>query len=124
VEVRVAGVEGWIAFECDDRGQVEDITLRLGPLLGHVEATIGLDLSAMRDDLSRALSSPTLTGGTSIESVEHDFVFRIDIENGKGLARGRITTQFADDGRLDFALSTDQSYLGETLRQLDRLFSG
>ena len=78
----------------------------------------------MRDDLSRALSSPTLTGRTIIESIEHDFVFRIDIENGKGFARGRITSQFADDGSLDFALSTDQSYLVETLKQLDRLFSG
>ena len=78
----------------------------------------------MRDDLSRALSSPTLTGGTSIESVERDFVFRIDIENGNGFARGRITTQFADDGSLDFVLSADQSYLGEMLRELDRLFSG
>jgi len=75
VEIRVAGAEGWIAFECDDRGQVEDITLRLGPLLGHVEATIGLDLSAMRDDLSRALSSPTLTGRTSIESANTNSSF-------------------------------------------------
>jgi Sap, sulfolipid-1-addressing protein len=30
VEIRVAGTEGWIAFGCDDQGQVEDMTLRPG----------------------------------------------------------------------------------------------
>jgi hypothetical protein len=68
---------------------------------------------------SAALSSPALTGGTSLESVEHDFALRVEIAKGKGLVHGSVTTQFRDDGGLTFELTTDQSYLRETLRQIE-----
>jgi hypothetical protein len=98
---------------------VERLALQVGALAGQIATVIGLDLPRMRDDLAAALSSPTLTGGTSMESVEHDFSLSVEIAKGKGSIRGTVTTQFRDDGGLTFVLTTDQSYLHETLRQIE-----
>jgi hypothetical protein len=73
----------------------------------------------MRDELEAALSSPTLTGGTSLESVEHDLSVHVEIAHGKGTVQGSVTTQFKSDGRLTFVLSTDPSHLRETHRQIE-----
>ena len=73
----------------------------------------------MHDELAAALSSPNLTGGTSLESVEHDLSVRVEVAYGKGTVQGSVTTQFKSDGGLTFVLTTDQSYLRETLRQIE-----
>jgi hypothetical protein len=57
--------------------------------------------------------------GTSLESAEHDFKLRVEIANGKGKIEGSVTTQFQSDGGLTFVPTRDQSYLGETLRQIE-----
>jgi hypothetical protein len=80
---------------------------------------IGLDLLRMRDELAAALSSRTLTGGTSLESAEHDLSLRVEIANGKGSIQGSVTTVFRADGGLTFVLTTDQSFLRETLSQIE-----
>ena len=77
----------------------------------------------MRDELAAALSSPNLTGGTSLESVEHDLSVRVDVAMGKGTVQGSVTTQFKSDGGLTFVLTTDQSYLRETLRQVEAVLA-
>jgi hypothetical protein len=51
-----------------------------------------------------------LTGGTSLESVEHDLSVRVEVAMGKGTVQGSVTTQFKSDGGLTFVLTTDQSY--------------
>jgi hypothetical protein len=63
-------------------------------LTAELATVIGLDLPRMRDELAAALSSRGLTGGTSLESVEHDFLVRVEIARGKGAVRGSVTTQF------------------------------
>jgi hypothetical protein len=124
VRVELAGAEGVVSFECDEAGRGEDVEVRVGPLVGRIEGSLALDLARLRDGLREMLSSRSLTGRASVESVEHDFLLRVEIANGKGTARGRVTTQFANDGGLTFELTTDQSYLVETLRQLDSAISG
>jgi hypothetical protein len=84
---------------------------------------VGLDLPRMRDQLSAMLSSRHISGSTSFESIEHDLLVRVEILNGSGTVRGSVTTQFAADGGLEFVLSTDQSYLAETRRQIDAVLS-
>jgi hypothetical protein len=51
--------------------------------------------------------------------VEHDLSVRVEIADGKGTVQGSVTTQFKSDGRLTFVLTTDQSYLSTTLRQIE-----
>ena len=84
---------------------------------------VGLDLPRMRDQVAAILSSRHISGSTSFGSVEHDLLVRVEILNGKGTVRGSVTTQFAADGGLEFVLSTDQSYLAETRRQIDAALS-
>src|SRR5690349_15549155 len=112
-----------VSFDCDESGRGEDVEIHVGPLAGRIEGPLALDLAMMRGDLKAMLSSPTLSGRASVESVEHDFILRVEISNGKGTARGRVTTQFKDDGGLTFELTTDQSHLAQTLRQLERAIS-
>jgi hypothetical protein len=89
MDIRFAGDEGSVTLEASSEGRVERITLQVGPLAGEVNTLLGLDLFAIRDELAAALSSPTLTGGTSMESVEHDFTLRVEIANSKGTVSGR-----------------------------------
>ena len=119
VDIVFGGEEGSVTLEVSPDGRVERLALQVGPLAGEIATVIGLDLPRMRDDLAAALSSPTLTGGTSMESVEHDFSLSVEIAKGKGSIQGRVTTQFRDDGGLTFVLTTDQSFLRETLRQIE-----
>ncbi len=58
-------------------------------------------------------------GGTSLESVEHDLSLRIEIANGTGKSEGLVTTEVQSEGGLRFVLTTDQSYLAETLLQIE-----
>ena len=73
----------------------------------------------MHDELAAALSSPNLSGGMSLESVEHDLSVRVEVSMGEGTVQGSVTTHFKSDGGLTFVLTTDQSYLRETLRQIE-----
>jgi hypothetical protein len=84
---------------------------------------VGLDLPRMRDELAAALSSRGLTGGTSMESMEHDLLVRVEIAHGKGTVQGSVATQFKSDGGLTFVLTTDQSYLRKTLRQIEAILA-
>src|SRR6476646_6570700 len=72
VDIVFGGEEGSVTLEVTPDGRVERLALQVGPLAGQIATVIGLDLPRMRDDLAAALSSRTLTGGTSMESVEHD----------------------------------------------------
>jgi hypothetical protein len=93
--------------------------LIVGPLTAELATVVGLDPPRMRDEPRAALSSPGLTGGTSLESVDHDLLVRVEAAHGKGTVRGSVTTQFKSDGELTFALTPDQSYLSKTLRQIE-----
>jgi len=119
MDIVFGGEEGSLTLEVSPEGRVDRASLVLGPLVGEVATVVGLDLPRMRDELAAALSSRRLTGGTSLESVEHDLSVRVEIAHGKGTVQGSVTTQFKSDGGLKFALTTDQSYLRETLRQIE-----
>jgi hypothetical protein len=113
------GEEGSLTLEVSPKGRVDRALLVLGPLVAEVATVVGLDLPRMRDELAAALSSPNLTGGTRLESVEHDLSVRVEVSMGKGTVQGSVTTHFKSDGGLTFVLTTDQSYLRETLRQIE-----
>jgi hypothetical protein len=119
VDIVFAGQEGALTLEVTSAGRVERAALKVGPLVGELTTLVGLDLPRVRDELAAALKWPALTGGTSIESVEHDFRLRVELAEGKGVIQGWVTTQFKSDGGLEFALTTDQTFLRETLAQIE-----
>jgi hypothetical protein len=119
MDIVFGGEEGSLTFEVSPEGRVDRALLAVGPLVGELATDLGLDLPRMRDELAAALSSRRLTGGTSLQSVEHDLLVRVEITHGKGTVQGSVTTQFKSDGGLRFVLTTDQSYLRETLRQIE-----
>jgi hypothetical protein len=119
MDIVFGGEEGSLTLEVSPESRVDRALLVVGPLVAEVATVVGLDLPRMRDELAAALSSPNLTGGTSLESVEHDLSVRVEVAMGKGTVQGSVTTQFRSDGRLTFVLTTDQSHLRETLRQIE-----
>ena len=110
MDIVFGGEEGSLTLEVSPEGRVDRASLVVGPLVAEVATVVGLDLPRMRDELAAALSSPNLTGGTSLESVEHDLSVRVEVAMGKGTVQGSVTTQFKSDGGLTFVLTTDQSY--------------
>jgi len=110
-----------VRFEVAATGRVERTTLRVGPLEGELDVAIGLDVPRLHDDLQTMLAGGTLSGTTSIESIEHDFRLHVSIKQGKGVIQGEVTEQFATNGGLTFRLITDQSFLRATLEQVDAL---
>jgi hypothetical protein len=74
VDIEFGGEEGSVVLrEVSPGGRVDRVTLLLGSLTGEIQTVIGLDLERLRDELRAALAPPSLTGSTSVESVEHDF---------------------------------------------------
>jgi hypothetical protein len=119
MDIVFGGEEGSLTLEVSPESRVDRALLVLGPLVAEIATVVGLDLPRMRNELAAALSSPNLTGGTSLKSVEHDLWVRVGIARGKGTVQGSVTTQFKSDGGLTFVLTTDQSFLRETLRQIE-----
>src|ERR1700675_1212077 len=89
-------------LEVSPESRVDRALLVLLPLVAEIATVVGHDLPRMRNELAAALSSPDLTGGTSLESVEHDLSVRVGIARGKGTLQGSVTTQFKSDGGLTF----------------------
>ena len=121
MEVVFGGQEGDVRLDIAPSGKVDPVVIRFGPLEGAIQTTLGLDVPRLRDDLRAIVEGDTLSGSTSFESVEHDFRLRVSLEHGKGTIEGEVTTQVEPTGTLSFALTTDQSFLGATLAQLDGL---
>jgi hypothetical protein len=93
-------------------------SLRLGPLSADVATLPTLDPRRVHDELRAILESRALTGTVTFGSVEHDFDVRIEVDHGKGRIVTTITTQFAAPGRAEFILTTDQTFLAESVREL------
>ncbi len=52
------GAEGLLTLEVSPDGRVDRVSLVVGPLEGEVAATIGLDIDALRDELSARYRRP------------------------------------------------------------------
>jgi hypothetical protein len=79
------------------------------------------DPDRLHSELRDLLSSRTLSGEINVASgVEPDFGATLHLERGCGEFRVSITSQFGlQDGAATVAISTDQTFLHETLRELD-----
>lgn len=129
MDVEFGGIEGSVVLRFAENASLpsgvgcETVTIRVGPLVGEIRTVMGVDVPGIRGDLARALSGPELTGATQLASVEDDFRVRVELTRGKGSIRGRVEESFAADGGLDFVLSTDQTFVGSALNQLDALLA-
>jgi hypothetical protein len=119
MDIAFGGEEVSLTFEGHRGGRVDRALLVLGPLVAEVSTVVGLGLARTRDELAAALSSPMLTGGSSLESVEHDLPVRVELAHGKGTVQRVRDDAVQERRRSTFVLTTGQSHLHETLRQIE-----
>jgi hypothetical protein len=128
VDVQFGGKEGALTLSfCADETlpvgvRCERIELTLGPLKADVSTVLGLDVKRVHNELSAALTTSDISGGSRFESVHHDFRVRIELQHGKGSIVAKAVTGFGDrDGYAEISLTTDQSFLHATVQQLATL---
>lgn len=122
IEVEVHGYERAAAGEYyDDNWLAVEIGVRAGGFRGKASATI------MTGDLTKFLSElrplyQTLSGTASFTTMEDQLSLRL-AGDGKGHIelRGEVADQPGIGNRLHFALQFDQSQLGASIRELERV---
>ncbi len=124
-DVCFAGREGSLTFKLGEGapGQLAcwRVEVQLGTLRGSIETPLHFDASTLRDQVRALLGSAELTGELLIaHGVEMGFHASLALEHGKGQCAVEVTSQYAmEDGSATIVLMTDQSFLTDTLRDLD-----
>ena len=127
VEVRFGGHEGALTvfLGTGPTGVLVSREMRIecGPLDGLIKGTFDFDADAVRAALHDLLKRPDLSGEVRIAEAEHgEFRAWINLDHGTGVLSTRFESEFGlQDGGGVLTLTTDQSYLRETLRVLDGL---
>lgn len=126
-EVRFGGVEGALTV-CLGLGPTgvlisREMRLECGPLDGRVKAWFEFDLEAVRSELRNLLARPDLTGRLRISGAEHgEFSSIVDLDHGRGVISTTVANAVARaDGGGTLTLTTDQSYLRQTLSELNQV---
>lgn len=100
-----------------------EMRLKCGPLDGRIRAVFNFDAQAVREALRDLLERPDLTGEVHIAEAEHgEFRVGLQLDHGRGVVSAHVASEYAmEDGGGTLVLTTDQTYVGEALRALDRL---
>jgi hypothetical protein len=122
IEVEVHGYERTAVGEyCDGNWLTVEIRVRVGGFRGKASATI------MTGELTKFLSElrplyQTLRGAASFTTMEEQLSLRL-VGDGKGHIelRGEVADQPGVGNRLHFTLQFDQSQLGASIRELERV---
>ena len=130
-QIKFAGEQGSLVVEIYgyERAEVEDqddanwlrseLTIKAGPFSGAFKSAFTTyDLVGLHDRLRNGLAA--LSGTLSFQNTEHDVAF--DIEFGKGggaTISGTVHPHRSPEVSLKFNFDTDQSYLTQTLCQLE-----
>ncbi|HWK25437.1 MAG TPA: hypothetical protein VNS09_02685 [Solirubrobacter sp.] len=97
-----------------------EVRIQCGPLDGVISALLDFDSDAVRAGLGELLARPDLSGDVHLTDARHgEFRASVTLNHGRGTLRARFASAYADqDGGCELTLTTDQSFLAETLRQL------
>jgi len=130
-QIKFAGEQGNLTIEVHgyERPATEDqddanwlrcgATIKAGPFTGAFN--IGLtthDVTALREQLKNALA--TMSDSVSFSSIENDISFDIRFDKrGSAIISGTVQPHRSLTASLAFRFDTDQSYLTQTLCQLD-----
>jgi hypothetical protein len=97
--------------------------LECGPLDGRIKAWFDFDLELVRVELRDLLARPDLTGRVRITGAEHgEFSAVVDLHHGRGALSATLASGYARaDGGGTLTLTTDQSYLHQTLSALNEV---
>lgn len=124
-EVRLGGQEGTVTFHLGagptDQLVCREVAIGFGAFQGTVASWMHFDAELFRKELHQLLRSPYLTGEIRVASgVEAGFGVALSLAKGRGEVQVEITSEFGlQDSSLILTLTTDQSFLAETLRDLD-----
>lgn len=130
-EIRVAGHRAIIAIEVlsYERPEVMDpddanwlkcgVSVKAGPFTGAFPCTLTTrDLATLTERLKTALGVPS--GKVAFRTTESDISLEILFDNrGTAVVLGSVEPQVSPEASLHFRFETDQSYLTQTLRQLE-----
>ena len=126
-EVRFGGLEGALIV-CLGLGPTgvlisREMRVECGPLDGRVKAWFDFDLEAVRSECRNLLARPDLTGQLRISGAEHgEFSSIVDLDHGRGVISTTVAGGVAGaDGGGTLTLTTDQSYLRQTLSELNQV---
>jgi hypothetical protein len=118
--IEVHGYERSGAKDEDDANWLKcEVSLKAGPFSGAFNAAFTTyDLVALAERLKGALAA--LSGTVSFQNTEHDVVFDIAFDKrGNASIHGTAQPHRSPEASLTFRFDTDQSYLTQTLRQLE-----
>lgn len=130
-QIKIAGEQGSLTIEVhgyerpsakdpDDANWLRcDLTIKAGPFTGAFKCALTTyDLFAFAERLKSSLA--VLSGTASFQNTEQDIAFEIDFDR-RGTARIQGTAQphRSLEGSLGFRFDTDQTYLAQSLRQLE-----
>jgi hypothetical protein len=124
-EVRLGGQEGSVTFHLGagptDELVCREVVIALGPFHGTMASWMHFDAGWFREELRQLLRRSDLTGEIKVASgVEAGFRVALHLDKGRGEVQVEITSEFGlQDGSLNLTLTTDQSFLAETLQDLD-----
>ena len=129
LQVQFGGQEGALTLEFAPAAtpvgvHCSAIHLMLGALTAEITTVLGLDAVRVRNELTAALKSSDIAGATHFSSVEGDLQVRIELQHGRGTIIARVTRGFGlEDGYAEIRLTTDQTFMTDTARQLDALIT-
>lgn len=130
-QIQIAGEQGGLTIEVqgyerpwandqDDANWLKcHIAIKAGPFTGTFKSSFTTyDLVALAERLKGALG--TLAGTVSFENSEGDVVLEIIFDKrGAATIQGTAQPHRSPEGSLTFRLDTDQTYLAQSLRQLN-----
>lgn len=118
--IEVHGYERPAAEDQDDANWLRcEVSVKAGPFGGSFKSAFTTyDLIGLADRLKVGLAE--LSGTVSFQNTEHDIVFDITFDKrGNANVHGTAQPHRSPEGSLTFRFDTDQSYLAQTLRQLE-----
>jgi hypothetical protein len=95
------------------------MTIKAGPFSGAFKSAFTTyDFIALVEHLKGALA--TLSGTVSFQNTENDIALNIEFDKrGNGNIHGTAQPHRSPEASLAFRFDTDQSYLAQTLRELE-----
>jgi hypothetical protein len=118
--IEISGYERPGAEDQDDANWLRsEVTIKIGPFSGAFKsAFMTYDLIGLHDRLKNGLAA--LSGTLSFQNTEHDIAFDIEFDKrGAATISGTAHPHRTPEASLKFGFDTDQSYLAQTLSQLE-----
>jgi len=120
LDLRIVGYERPESRDSDDANWLtSEATIKMGAFTGAFRCALTtLDIRTSYESLKKSIA--TVQGTAYFRTTEKDIDIEIRFDNrGSAVVRGTISPQASLEASLTFRLDTDQSYLLQTMQQLE-----